>query len=250
MLTVTDSFETMTAARSYKKPMSVVRARRELARCAGSQFDPVVVRAFLNISLGRLVWQVGPASWLAQLPFVGIRGITGPMAAATKFGAGALARAVFGMAALGATGMLNLPAHGEQRPAYSQEVSTTTASLDRDAGHARESRPHPRPGDRSDDDGTPGGGGSGEPGPGDPDDGGLVDHVNDTLEDPVGAVGDVLEDPVGTVGDVVDDTVDTVNDTVDDPVGTVNDTVDDTVDVVDDTVDDVGDALDGLTGGL
>ncbi|HEV8682225.1 MAG TPA: HD domain-containing phosphohydrolase, partial [Actinomycetota bacterium] len=82
MLTVTDSFETMTAARSYKKPMSVVRARRELARCAGSQFDPVVVRSFLNISLGRLVWQVGPASWLAQLPFIGIRGITGPMAAA------------------------------------------------------------------------------------------------------------------------------------------------------------------------
>jgi putative nucleotidyltransferase with HDIG domain len=249
MLTVTDSFETMTAARSYKKPMNVVRARRELARCAGSQFDPVVVRAFLNISLGRLVWQVGPASWLAQLPFVGIRGITGPMAAATKFTAGALARAVFGMAALGAAGMLNLPAHGEQRPAFSREVSTTAASLDREAGHARESRPHPRPADRPDDDGTPGGGGSEAPGPGDPDDG-LVDGVNDTLEDPVGAVGDVLEDPVGTVGDVVDDTVDTVNDVVDSTTDTATDVVDSTTDTVDDTVDAVGDALDGLTGGL
>jgi hypothetical protein len=249
MLTVTDSFETMTAARSYKKPMSVVRARRELARCAGSQFDPVVVRAFLNISLGRLVWQVGPASWLAQLPFVGIRGITGPIAAAAKFAVGALARTVFGLAAIGATGMLNVPAHGEQRPSISREISTTAAALDREIDHTRESRPHPRPGDTSDDDGT-GGGGDGGPGPGDdpsdPGDGGLVDRVKDTVQDPVGAVGDIVEDPVGTVGDVVNDTTDTVNDVVNDTTDTVNDVVNDTTDTVNDTVDDVGDALGGL----
>ncbi|HEV8572333.1 MAG TPA: HD domain-containing phosphohydrolase [Actinomycetota bacterium] len=249
MLTVTDSFETMTAARSYKKPMSVVRARRELARCAGSQFDPVVVRAFLNISLGRLVWQVGPASWLAQLPFVGIRGITGPIAAAAKFAVGALARTVFGLAAIGATGMLNVPAHGEQRPSISREISTTAAALDREIDHTRESRPHPRPGDTSDDDGT-GGDGDGGPGPGDdpsdPGDGGLVDRVKDTVQDPVGAVGDIVEDPVGTVGDVVNDTTDTVNDVVNDTTDTVNDVVNDTTDTVNDTVDDVGDALGGL----
>jgi putative nucleotidyltransferase with HDIG domain len=243
MLTITDSFETMTAARSYKKPMSVVRARRELAQCAGSQFDPVVVRAFLNISLGRLVWQVGPASWIVQLPFIGIRGITGPMAAAAKIGAGALARAVFGMAAIGATGMLNVPAHGEQRPAITREVSATAASLDRDAGHSRDSHPHPRPDTRSDDGDGSGGGGSEDPGPGPGDDGGddggLVDTVNDTLEDPVGTVGDTLQDPVGTVGDVVNDTV-----------GTVTDTVEDTTDTVGDVVGDVEDALGGLTGGL
>jgi putative nucleotidyltransferase with HDIG domain len=246
MLTVTDSFETMTAARSYKKPMSVVHARRELARCAGGQFDPVIVRAFLNISLGRLVWQVGPASWLAQLPFVGIRGITGPLAAATKVGAGALVRAVFGMAAIGATGLLNLPAHGE-RPAVTREVSAAAASLDRDAGQPRETRPVPRPdpeSDEQDDPGDDGGGGNGGPGPGPGgggDDGGLVDRVKDTVEDPVDAVGDILEDPVGTVGDVVDDTVDTVNDTVNKTTDTVSDTVDDTVDAV-------GDALGGLGG--
>jgi putative nucleotidyltransferase with HDIG domain len=258
MLTITDSFETMTAARSYKKPMSVVRARRELAQCAGSQFDPVVVRAFLSISLGRLVWQVGPASWIAQLPFIGIRGITGPMAAATKFAAGALARTVFGMAAIGATGMLTIPAHGQQRPAVTREVSATAASLNRDAGHSSDSRPHPRPDTRSNDDDGSGGGGSEDPGPGpgpgdDPDepgDGGLVDRVNDTVDDPVGAVGDILEDPIGTVGDVVDDTVDTVTDVVDDPMGSVTDTVDDTTDTVEDVVDDVGDALGGLTDGL
>jgi putative nucleotidyltransferase with HDIG domain len=255
MLTVTDSFETMTAARSYKKPMSVVRARRELARCAGSQFDPVVVRAFLNISLGRLMWQVGPASWLAQLPFIGIRGITGPAAAAAKLATVALARAVFGLAALGATGMLNIPANGGQRPVVTGEVSATAASFDRAADHGHDVRPNPRPGDRSDDDGNPGGGGE-DPGPGPDggDDGGLGDRVDDTVKDPVGTIEDTLEDPVGTVGDVVDDAVDTVKDAVEDPVGAVEDTVDSTTDTVSDTVEDtvdtVGDALDDLAGGL
>jgi len=259
MLTITDSFETMTAARSYKKPLSVVHARKELARCAGGQFDPVLVRAFLNISLGRLMWQVGPASWLAQIPFVGIRGITGPMAAATKLAAGALARAVFGMAAIGATGMLNLPAHSE-RPAVTREVSATAASLDRDAGgQPRDTRPGPRPDPGSDKE-DPGDdrGGNEDPGPGsgpgdgDGNDGGLVDRVKDTVEDPVGTIGDIVDDPIGTVGDVVDDTVDTVNDVVEDPVDAVNDTVNDTTDAVSDTVDDtvdaVGDALGGLGG--
>jgi putative nucleotidyltransferase with HDIG domain len=258
MLTITDSFETMTAARSYKQPMSVVRARRELARCAGGQFDPVLVRAFLNISLGRLMWEVGPASWLAQLPFVGIRGITGPVAAASKFAAGALARAVFGMAAIGATGLVNVPAHGHERPAVTRDVSTTAASLDRDAvDQSRETRPGPRPDPGSEDDRDPGDGdgggdgGNGDPGPGpggEGDDGGLVDKVNDTLDDPVGTIEDTLEDPVGAVGDVVDDTVDTVNDVVEDPVDAVNDTVNDTTDTVNDTVEAVGDALGGLGG--
>jgi putative nucleotidyltransferase with HDIG domain len=71
IVSLTDSFETMTAVRSYKKPMSAAAARAELARCAGTHFDPDLVRAFFNISLGRLTWSVGFASWLAQLPFLG-----------------------------------------------------------------------------------------------------------------------------------------------------------------------------------
>ncbi len=258
MLTVTDSFETMTAARSYKKPMSVVRARRELARCAGTQFDPTVVRAFLNISLGRMVWQVGPASWLAQLPFVGMRGITGPLAAAAKFGAGALARAVFGVAAIGATGMLHVPAQGGERPAVTRDVSASAASFERDASHNRDANPHPRPGPGDDDGSGGGGGGSEDPGPGPGDDdgdaGGLIDTVDDTLDDPVGTIGDALDDPIGTVGDVVDDTVDTVKDVVEDPVGAVGDVVDDTTDTVEDVVEDpvgaVGDTVDDVLDGL
>ncbi len=59
-----DAFEVMTAAHSYKKAASPTTARQELLRCAGTHFDPEVVRAFLNISVGRLRWATGPAALL------------------------------------------------------------------------------------------------------------------------------------------------------------------------------------------
>ena len=70
VIAVTDSYEVMTATRSYKKPMSARAAREELTRSAGSHFDPAIVRAFLNMPLGRVSWALGPVAWLAQLPFL------------------------------------------------------------------------------------------------------------------------------------------------------------------------------------
>jgi hypothetical protein len=70
IVAVADAFDVMTSAQSYRPPVSAAAARAELARCAGSQFDPTVVRAFLNISLGRLRMVMGPLSWLTQLSFV------------------------------------------------------------------------------------------------------------------------------------------------------------------------------------
>jgi hypothetical protein len=70
IVAVADSFEVMTAARAYKRPSSPVWARQELTRCAGTQFDPVIVRAFLNISIGRLRRAIGPISWLVDVPVV------------------------------------------------------------------------------------------------------------------------------------------------------------------------------------
>jgi HD-GYP domain-containing protein (c-di-GMP phosphodiesterase class II) len=70
IVALADSFEVMTSARSYKAARSAAWARAELTRCAGSQFDPALVRAFLGISLGRLRWVLGPVTWLAELPFV------------------------------------------------------------------------------------------------------------------------------------------------------------------------------------
>ena len=72
IVSVADSFEVMTAVRSYTKPMKVTEARKELARHSGSQFDPAVVRALFNVSLGRLHWSMGLAAWAAELPFLGV----------------------------------------------------------------------------------------------------------------------------------------------------------------------------------
>ncbi|HET6209525.1 MAG TPA: HD domain-containing phosphohydrolase, partial [Jatrophihabitans sp.] len=70
IVAIADSYEVMTAHRAYKKPMATVAARAELARCAGSQFDPGYVRAFLSISLPRLLWAMGPGSLLMNLPML------------------------------------------------------------------------------------------------------------------------------------------------------------------------------------
>jgi len=72
IVAVADSFDTMTTARSYKTAISPKAARAELAACAGSQFDPKVVRAFLDVSIGRLRPVAGPLAWLGSLPFVGV----------------------------------------------------------------------------------------------------------------------------------------------------------------------------------
>ena len=71
IVAVADAYEVMTTVRSYKKAMPAPQARAELAKQAGSQFDPVIVRAFLNISLGKQRWVMGPVTWLGQLPFIG-----------------------------------------------------------------------------------------------------------------------------------------------------------------------------------
>jgi hypothetical protein len=70
IVAVADAYDTMTAVRSYKKTMSPQAARAELAACAGTHFDPQVVRAFLDVSIGRLRVVAGPITWLGSLPFV------------------------------------------------------------------------------------------------------------------------------------------------------------------------------------
>jgi hypothetical protein len=77
IVALVDSFETMTASRSYKKAISHRAAREELTRCAGTQFDPALVRAFLQISLPRLIWAMGPVAALVQLPFLNTIRVTG-----------------------------------------------------------------------------------------------------------------------------------------------------------------------------
>lgn len=68
---VADAYETMTAPRPYRPPLGPVAAREELARWAGKQFDPAVVRALFEISIGRLWRAAGLRAWLGQIPILG-----------------------------------------------------------------------------------------------------------------------------------------------------------------------------------
>ncbi len=48
IVTVADVFDAMTSDRPYRTAMSASQAIEEIKRCAGTQFDPVVVQAFLK----------------------------------------------------------------------------------------------------------------------------------------------------------------------------------------------------------
>jgi response regulator RpfG family c-di-GMP phosphodiesterase len=51
ILAVADSFDAMTSDRPYRPAMTVAKAIAEIKKCSGTQFDPVVVKAFLRIPL-------------------------------------------------------------------------------------------------------------------------------------------------------------------------------------------------------
>ncbi|HVE46822.1 MAG TPA: HD domain-containing phosphohydrolase [Acidimicrobiales bacterium] len=76
IVAVADSYDAMTSVRSYSAGITPAAARRELARKAGSDFDPVVVRAFLNVGLGRVRWVMGPLAFFSVVPFApGLGGV-------------------------------------------------------------------------------------------------------------------------------------------------------------------------------
>jgi HD-GYP domain-containing protein (c-di-GMP phosphodiesterase class II) len=49
VIAVADAFDAMTSPRPYRKPFTTERALEEVDRCAGTQFDPAVAEAFLEI---------------------------------------------------------------------------------------------------------------------------------------------------------------------------------------------------------
>jgi putative nucleotidyltransferase with HDIG domain len=227
IVSVADSFEVMTAARSYKKPMSVPAARRELAACAGEQFDPAIVREFLNVSLGRLWWTVGPMSWTALVPVLGpLQRAGGQIAAAAN---GAAAAIVVGAA--GVLPMVNgtAAASPATSPATAAPVASFSPSANPSGDDVRSGgvRPTVGAGDHLDvpkgtggsSDEVPSGEGTGAGGS---DAGG---------RSPAG--GTVVDDPAGTVNDVVNGVTDTVETVVDGVTDTVDGVVDGATDVVD-----------------
>lgn len=51
ILAVADSFDAMTSDRPYRAALPTIKAIDEVKRCAGTQFDPSVVKAFLKIPI-------------------------------------------------------------------------------------------------------------------------------------------------------------------------------------------------------
>ncbi|MFI5100574.1 MAG: HD-GYP domain-containing protein, partial [Actinomycetes bacterium] len=88
IVAVADAFDVMTAPRSYRKPIGRAAALRELNDCAGTHFDPRVVRAMLAVSTPRLRLAMGPLSWLGATPF--LAATEGAAAVATQGTAAAL----------------------------------------------------------------------------------------------------------------------------------------------------------------
>jgi len=70
VVAVADAYDVMTSARTYQRPRPATEARAELVRCAGTQFDPGVVRAFLAVSNRRIRAVMGPLSIIAQWPLL------------------------------------------------------------------------------------------------------------------------------------------------------------------------------------
>ena len=282
IVTVADSFEVMTAARSYKKPMSVPAARRELAACAGEQFDPAIVRAFLNVSHGRLWWTVGPASWTALLPVIGAVQRAGSQiavaaragAAAVAVSAGSLLSMFAGTAA--AYGSENVPSVSS--PAIDARGPGVVADDGPDGtgsvGGADDDDPRDRrggggpsdgeavhPGDATDPDDHTGPDDPTQPDdPPDPVDqvvdevgggvGQVVGGATGTVDGVVDAGGNVVDEVVGSGTDAVDGIVDAGTDVLDTVTGGSTDAVDDVVGGTTDTVDDAVDGLTDLAGGL
>ncbi|HUR15279.1 MAG TPA: HD-GYP domain-containing protein [Mycobacteriales bacterium] len=128
IVAVADAYEVMTANRSYHAAVGPAAAREELARCAGTDFDPAVVRAFLQIGLGRLRGVLGPLSLLPALPFAAaadragqaVRGLTTMAAVST------IAVAASGSAAVPASAP-DPPAHVALSPVQPAAVPTTPA---------------------------------------------------------------------------------------------------------------------------
>jgi putative nucleotidyltransferase with HDIG domain len=175
IVAVVDSFETMTAVRSYNRPKKPVEARRELVRCAGTHFDPRVVRGFLGVSLGRLRWRIGVAAWIAELPLIGVPARAGAGLVTAAAGLESTANVLLGAAALALAGVVT-PGLGGLTASWAQthgggagggkSASATATATAGSSGPTAATGPsntgQPPPNDGA----NPGGGGG--PPPGDP----------------------------------------------------------------------------------
>ncbi|MHB8325411.1 MAG: HD-GYP domain-containing protein, partial [Candidatus Dormibacteria bacterium] len=105
IVSVADIYDTITVTRAYRRPVSVASARAELVRVAGSQLDPGIVRAFLNVSVGRLWRVLGVGALINQIPVLNELATTAARVAPSLGNTTALAGAA-GALAVGGAGIV------------------------------------------------------------------------------------------------------------------------------------------------
>ena len=135
IVAIADAFDVMTAARSYKKPLPASQARAELTLNSGTQFDPRLVRSFLQISIGRMRRVIGPLGVLAHFPDV----IRVPLTAALS---SSTAIVTAGAIAVGAAAGAVAP-HGIALPSGSEESTPVMTDAPPDATPAGTPAPPP-----------------------------------------------------------------------------------------------------------
>jgi putative nucleotidyltransferase with HDIG domain len=277
IVSVSDAYDVMTAARAYKRPVSRSAALKELVKYSGTQFDPMVVRAMVAVGAPRLRRAQGLVAWIADVPLVASTAV--PAATVARVvGAGALATGAVtgGVAVADVTDRPPVPvpvaAAAADRAAerLGDRASDGSSAADRvpgtdGAGATPTTDTAPAPDKPVTDaagttapattpDGTGAGGGSGSgsgggstPSPSSEPSAKPTTPVEEVVKDPVGTVEDTVEkavkDPVGTVEDTVGTVTETVGGVVKDPVGTVTGTVRDPVGTV-------GGTVNGVVGGL
>ena len=133
IVAIADVYDVITSARSYKEAGGTAEARAEIARCAGSQFDPSLVRAFVNISLGKMRLVMGPLSWLSHAPVLARLPLTPSIGA--SFG---------GLAALATAAATGLASPQEAAQAMSPGPVRAAAPAVVESGHLPQAAP-PRP---------------------------------------------------------------------------------------------------------
>ena len=136
VVAVADSFETMTAARPYKRARTRAGGLEELVRYSGKQFDPDVVRALLAVSAPKMAWAMGPASWLTGLPFIG--------SAPSMTGAGIAAQAATGVAGVAAASVAGVAVAAVPTASTHQPI-VAAASHAAVASHSATPRPSGSP---------------------------------------------------------------------------------------------------------
>lgn len=139
IVAVADAYEVMTSARTYTPPVHPADAREELVRCAGTHFDPDIVRAFLRIAVGRFPRRAGFLVLLAQVPgVVGVQQVFQQAGSVVAAGTAVASLAAGGIVVPGAPGLGGLEGLPLGRP-------SATAAPKAAAGRARATVPATAP---------------------------------------------------------------------------------------------------------